>query len=335
MANQTVSAPPPALQPMPPMPAPIMPTAMQPGMTPLPGVPKGIPMPPAAPGMTLVGGGNMLPNQPVPTGAGAPIAPNTPANMANAPTAPSAPTAPTIPAAAAVAEASPEPLQEVVVAKGAPQLAGIDQMYDSNPVSRAFLEKKGYKKTQEVKFDNKTGRTTIITKYPSGKVTVQASPGAPPSSEGIPLTNRMITQHQQMISAIDNAKPVIKEIMDQKGFNPYPRWTGLVPGSMGQSATYDTLVKSALDTLIKAYGLPSTNEGISTVKDQLLIHHGETASHYRGRLKNLVKDLDRRKAYSEAQVKKSNKASPIDTSAGGNNADNDSGNYSSDDWEAV
>lgn len=316
---------------------PIMPTApMMPqapaGLPPLPGVPKGIPIAPPIPGMTMAGSaplGTQRVAAPVQTGAPVSIAPNAPMNQANAPTAPN------VPAAAAVSEAAPQPLQEVVVAKGAPQLAGVDQMYDSNPVSRAFLEKKGYKKTQEVKFDNKTGRTTIITKYPSGKVTVQASPGAPASPEGIPLTNRMITQHQQMISAIDNAKPVIQEIIDQKGFNPYPRWTGLVPGSMGQSATYDTLVKSALDTLIKAYGLPSTNEGIATVKDQLLIHHGETADHYRARLKNLVKDLDRRKAYSEGQVKKSNSIQPVDTSASGVNPDNDSGTYSSDDWEAV
>lgn len=247
------------------------------------------------------------------------------------------PTAPTQPAQSPIAPSvqspsSPEQanLNEITVTKGSPHLAGIDAMYDSSPLSRQFLEKKGFKKSQDIKFDAKTGKTTIITKYPSGKVTVQSTASPSPSPEGIPLTNKMISQHQQMISAIDNAVPVINEIIDQKGFQPYPRsmGMGLVPGWMGQAATYDTLVKSALDTLMKAYGLPSTNEGISTVKDQLLIHHGETAGHYRNRLRGLLKDLQRRKEYSSNEVKKSNKIAPVDSSASGQS-------YSSDEWEVA
>lgn len=234
----------------------------------------------------------------------------------------------TAPAAAAP---QPEAPHEIVLTQGSPHLFGIDAMWDQNPLSRAFLEKKGYKKTQDIKFNQKTGQTTIITKYPSGTITQQtiSNPGGS-TSDGIPLTNKLISQHQQMIAAIDNAKPVIEEIINQKGFQPYPRGIGmgLVPGWMGQAATYDTLVKSALDTLMKAYGLPSTNEGIATVKDQLLINHGETTGHYRQRLRNLIKDLDRRKAYSENEVKRSNKIQRVDTTAGGQT-------YSSDDWEVA
>lgn len=239
--------------------------------------------------------------------------------------------APAQPATVAPKEAEPE-FTETVISKGSPHLAGVDQLWETNPRARPFLEKQGYKKTQEIKFDNKSGKTTILTTLPSGTVTMKVIGGAALSGgDGIPLTNKMVSAHQEKIAAIDTAVPVIKEIIDQKGFQAYPRsfGMGLVPGWMGQSATYNALVKSALDTLIKAYGLPSTNEGISTVQDQLLIGHGETGGHYRGRLKNLLKDLQRRKEYSQKEVKRSNKMSPVDSSAGSGE------NYSADDWEAV
>ena len=329
---------PPQSNPMPPMMpnAPMMPQGG--GMT-LPGMPKGLPMPPAIPGMTMIGsppvGGAPLSGMPNTASAGMPSA--SPEGMTLSASNPAA-------AQPSLQQAAPEAPNEVVITKGSPQLAGIDAMYDSNPLSRAFLEKKGYKKTQEVKFDNKTGKTTVITKYPSGKVTVQSTPGAAPSEDGIPLTNKMISKHQNIISSIDNALPIIDQILDEgekpqglaKRWEPYPRdsWRGLgmIPGFQSQSTKYEALVSSALDSLIGAYGLPSTNEGIDTVKKQLLIGHGETDSHYRKRLKEIVKDLQRRKSYSASEVKKSNKITPVDSSAGGAS---DQDTYSSNEWEQV
>lgn len=301
---------------------------MLPGMQPLPGMPKGLPMPPGVGGMTMVG--SPPPVQPSAAPMNAPSAPNAPSTSAIAPSAP---------AAQSQAPEQPEAMNEIVVAKGAPQLAGIDAMYDSNPLSRAFLEKKGFKKSQEVKFDNKTGRTTIITKYPSGKVTTQiTSNTASGADSGFPLTNKMISKHQNIISSIDNALPTIQKILkEDKGWEPYPRNSGLlpglgyVPGWQGASTKYEALVSSALDSLIGAYGLPSTNEGIDTVKKQLLIGHGETDSAYKKRLTGLIEDLKRRKSYSENEVKRSNKIQPTDTSASGVNADEPT--YSSDEWE--
>lgn len=322
-ATRTASMPPSAGAPSLAPNAPMMPPVSQ-RMPILPGMPKGLPAPPVAPGMTLAGSPPAAMQNDAPV-----VIPNASMQSQGMPltAASSAPLAPSSQSAA-----TPEATNEVVITKGAPQLSGVDAMYDSNPLSRAFLEKKGYKKTQQVKFDNKTGKTTVITKYPSGKVTVTASSGAAPSEEGIPLTNKMISKHQNIISSIDNALPTIQKILDEKGVNPYARWTGLLPGAMSQSVKYDAMVKSALDSLIGAYGLPMTNEGIDTVKTQLLIGHGETPSAYRQRLKELVKDLNKRKAYSSGEVKKSNKISPVDSSSSGR-SDDDS--YSSNDWEEM
>lgn len=283
----------------------------------LPGMPKGLPVPPVAPGMSMVGASPVMPPAAMQNGApnGAP-APNQ-----------AAPQQPSLP------QAAPEVPNEVVITKGAPQLSGVDAMWDSSPLSRAFLEKKGYKKTQEVKFDSKTGKTTVITKNPSGKITVTTTRSAPPPEEGAPLTNKMISKHQNIIASIDTAMPTIKKILNEKGFQPYPRGfgMGLIPGFMSQETKYDALVKSALDSLIGAYGLPMTNEGISTVKSQLQIGHGETTSAYRKRLRELVKDLEHRKAYSSGEVKKSNKVSPAGNEESSSNEDS----YSSNDWEVV
>lgn len=341
----------PSMTPSPAQPAgmpPLMPNANQ-GMPPLPGMPKGLPMPPQTPGMTMAG-----------SPPGAPPSYTTDLQdigtdpskmdakyrkfdqMGNAPIAPMpqaiAPNAPAPQMAAPSAVPPPEPLNEVVVAKGQPQLAGIDAMYENNPLSRAFLEKKGYKKTQEIKFDNKTGKTTIITTYPSGKVTVQASSGGGTTGDGMPLTNKMVSKHQGIIAAVDNAVPIIEEILKKPTtftgkVQQYPRSSGLLPG-MGwlpgfgsESTKYEALVSSALDSLVGAYGLPSTNEGIETVKKQLLIGHNETDAAYKRRLRDLVKDLRRRQSYSATEVKKSNKIQPIDTSAGGADDYSDLHNY--------
>lgn len=271
---------------------------------------------------------------------GAPATPIAPPNTSIAPAAPMTPE-----------PVAPEPeIHEIVLSKGQPHLAGVDQMYDSNPLSRAFLEKKGYKKSEEVKFDNKTGRTTIITKYPSGKITTQTY-GGNTGGEGAPLTNAMITQHQKVISGVDNVIPVLEKILklgggekvNEKGkvagknkdvFQPYPKssgWTGgmgLIPGWMSDSANYESLVTSAAEPLVNALGYPKTNEGIEKAVKQVTTTHGELNSRYIKRIRALIEDLKERKNYSAKEIKRSNKISPVDTGAGGQT-------YSSDDYEVA
>lgn len=299
---------PPQSNPMPPMMpnAPMMPQGG--GMT-LPGMPKGLPMPPAIPGMTMIGsslaGGAPLSSMPNTASAGMPNA--SPEGM---------PLSAANPAVAqpSLQQPAPEAPNEVVITKGSPQLAGIDAMYDSNPLSRSFLEKKGYKKTQEVKFDNKTGRTTIVTKYPSGKVTVQASNLPTTGEEGAPLTSKMVSKHQNVVASVDVAAPVLKQLADM---GSYPR-QGWYRG--GQYAEYEGLVSQAVDSVLGAFGLPMTNEGLKTIRDQIEIRTFETPSHYKNRIEKLIKDLRVRQQYSANEVKKSIKNPPTDE-GGTNNSD--------------
>lgn len=235
----------------------------------------------------------------------------------------------------------PKAADEQIINEGSKNLYGIDALYDQNPLARDYLEKKGFKKKVETKFDSKSGKTRILTTMPSGRTILKTIGGGGDNGEGIPLTSKMVSKHQNIISSVDTSIPIIEKILEEgKGFQPYPRSSGVIPG-MGyvpgfssRSTTYEAQVKSALDTLIGAYGLPMTSEGLATVRDQLLIGHGETVSNYKRRLKSLVADLKKRKAYSENEVKRSNKIAPIDSSSG-NNATGSDDTYSSDDWEAV
>jgi len=217
--------------------------------------------------------------------------------------------APASPMAMAPQAASQEQPNEIVVAKGSPHLSGVDAMYENSPLSRAFLEKKGYKKQTEVKFDNKTGRTTVMTKYPSGKVTLQTMGGAGSvSGDGIPLTNNQVTKHQNIISSVDVAIPVLKEIADMKSYPYNPLYHG------AEYADYHGLVSQALDSVVGAFGMPKTNEGLESVRSQIERKTFETAGAYRKRLNKLISDLEKRKNYSAGEVKRSNKISPVSSS---------------------
>ncbi len=224
--------------------------------------------------------------------------------------------------------AQPESMAEdtKIVNAGSPNLYNIDNLFDSNPLARDYLEKNGFKKTQTVKIDNKTGKATIVTKYPSGKITMQTAGGSKPP-EGTPLTSAMVTKHQQVISGADTVIPVLKKILalgggealDANGmpagknkdvFQPYPLmgWTplsmGNIPGWMSDAADYESLVTSASEPLVKALGYPTTSEGLEKAIKQVQTTGGERNYRYIQRIIRLINELEERKAYSEKELER-------------------------------
>lgn len=195
---------------------------------------------------------------------------------------------------------------ETVVSKGEPHLSAIDQMWDNNPLSREFLKKKGYEKKQDIKFNSKTGQTTIITKYPSGKITQTTSGFGGNGTGEAPLTSKMVTKHQNIVSSIDVAIPVLQELADM---GSYPR----TPYRGGQYADYEGKISQAIDSTLGAFGLPMTNEGLKTIRDQVEIKEFETPKHYKKRIEKLISDLRTRQKYSAGEVKKTLKNPPIDS----------------------
>ena len=225
---------------------------------------------------------------------------------------------------------------ETIVQKGEPSLYGIDALYDRSPEARPYLEKKGYKKSVKTSFDKKTGVTRIETTSPSGKISVLTSQPLDTGKEGIPLTSSMITKNQNVIAGVDNALPIIQQILEKPDtvagkIQQFPRssgWLpgmGYVPGFGNLSNRYENMVNSVVDSLIGAYGLNKSDKSTQMVHDQVLIGHNETDAAYKRRLRELVKDLERRRDYSQKEVKRSNKISPISSSSGSEESDATSG----------
>ncbi len=195
---------------------------------------------------------------------------------------------------------------EQVISPGSPQLSGINEWYENNPMDRPELEKRGFKKVQQIKID-KTGKATLITKYPDGKITVTSMNANDKDGNGIPLTNKMISQHQNVVASVDVAVPVLDKIIDMKNseYSTFGGWSN-------KGAKYAAVVSQALDSLLGAFGLPQTNEGIKTIREQLEIGRFEGPVEYRNRIKELKEDILKRQKYSEGLVKKAIKINEND-----------------------
>mgnify|MGYP001564382175 CR=1 FL=1 len=179
-----------------------------------------------------------------------------------------------------------------ILEQGNPNLYKIDDMYDNYPQFRKQLESKGFKKTQTVKFDPKTGMTSVLTQYPSGKV--EAKMLGSMNGDFSPATIANKTQSQKVINAIGNARPIIQKIIDENK-------AGKVPGQLlgkyfspDKQASYISDVIQSSDTLAGALGFPGTNEGLSQAKETVLRKPRESDAGYNKRLENLLKDMDTR-----------------------------------------
>lgn len=193
------------------------------------------------------------------------------------------------------------PSNAVVASAGNPSMYNVDQLYDQNPLSRAFLEKQGFKKTQSIQRDPATGATNVITTFPSGKVTIQESPKV--ESEFSAPTRSTISDNQAILRGIDNTIPVIDKLKKMEApsavFGSYTSPTKM--------AEYNAMTGAVTDTLVSAMGLPKTNESISLVKQMITRQKGESQEGYKQRLDKLREELIDRKKISMQQLKQGNK----------------------------
>jgi hypothetical protein len=189
-----------------------------------------------------------------------------------------------------------------VLSAGSPNLYHVDELYETNPLSRSFLEKKGFKKTQVVKFDPKTGASTLITTWPSQKVTVQTLGGMGGAVGGgddsMALTTAGKTQKQNMIGSVTTAIPLLDKLAKFNtpvgGFG----WT-----NANNAAQYESLTNQLSDQLMTALNLPKTNESLALVKTMTKRHTLESDRAYHKRIKDLKDDLISRKKYAQGALK--------------------------------
>ena len=170
-----------------------------------------------------------------------------------------------------------------IINQGNPELYSIDELYDSNPLARMGLNKRGYKKTQVTKYDPKTGSTSVVTTYPSGKVSVRLNKGT--NDVAVPLTNAIKTQMQGIIAGV----PKVNAKIDALKAAPSP--IDIIGYKPDQRAKHDALVRETAETYAKAKGWPNTNESIKTAIEILDRHKFESDAAYRKRLDEIKMSL--------------------------------------------
>jgi hypothetical protein len=230
---------------------------------------------------------------------------------------------------------------EIVLSKGSPHLAGIDAMYDNNPLSRAFLEKKGFKKSEDIKYDTKTGKTILITKYPSGKKTVRTvvPTGSQAEENGIPLTKPVLNKVVNQIRGTDAVMPYIDKILemgdikfDKKGNpigsggkNELPHFSYLPTDA---HANYQSTISEALEKYMASTGLNATDLSTKKTEEILQRHFGESTNNYLKRLHNKKKEMMEDRKRNVAMVTKGLKKY-------GDLSEDNSERYSSNEWEVT
>lgn len=166
--------------------------------------------------------------------------------------------------------------EESIVNEGNSSLYNIDQMFNTNPLARKFLEGKGFKQSQVTKYDPKTRSTSVVTTYPSGKVSVRLNKGN--NDVSVPLTNTIKTQMQGIIAGV----PKVNTKIDALKAAPSP--IDIIGYKPDQRAKHDALIRETAETYAKAKGWPNTNESIKTAIEILDRHKFESDAAYRKRL---------------------------------------------------
>lgn len=176
--------------------------------------------------------------------------------------------------------------QSNIVNPGNASMYHLDELYNSDPRARQALEKRGFKQTQTTKYDPKTGMTTVLTTSPSGKVTL-TSTGGTLGQGGIPLTNAVKTQQQNIITNVPKAVRLIDSIISKPSPIELPGYR------KGARKAHDALVKEAAETYAKAKGWPNTISSIHDAEQILGRGMMESDSDYRERLVELQNELNR------------------------------------------
>lgn len=205
---------------------------------------------------------------------------------------------------------------EQILSPGNPALTHLNDIWEKFPQHRKAFEKRGIKKTETVKFDPKTGTSSVITTFPNGEVRVRSSI---PNDDMSPATIKSKSDAQKTLSAITNARPIIEDIIKST-------LKGEIPGQLigkyftpDTQAEYESDVIQSSDTLAGALGYPATDTGLHQAQQTVLRKQIESDKGYEKRLRKLLKDMDQREKTAKNTLRKGFSLK--------NNAANNSGNF--------
>ena len=120
-------------------------------------------------------------------------------------------------------------------------------------------------------------------------------------------TNKILTQNQSALQAIDTVIPMIDEFIE------HPETVyGQMDFSPSKKAAYEAKTGGMIDMLVAAQALPQVKESVELVKKQVERRANETTDAYIKRLKDFKKDLSARRAKAKSVVQ----SKRVDTQGG-------------------
>lgn len=117
------------------------------------------------------------------------------------------------------------------------------------------------------------------------------------TKSGNTATNKVLTQNQQAVQAIDTVLPMVDEFIN----NP-DKVYGPTDFSPSKKAAYNAKTGGMIDLLVAAQSLPQVKESVKLVEDQIRRLTGEGTDAYIKRLKDFKKDLTARRSKAVSVV---------------------------------
>lgn len=198
--------------------------------------------------------------------------------------------------------------QPTATADGSP-MGGLDMnLLKAHPMLRGFAKKHlGFDPLAAVPQTPEEKEASAIDLFKKKEDIKQAN------KSGNTATNKVLTQNQQAVQAIDTVLPMVDDFINHPE-NVYG------PGDFSPSkkAAYNAKTGGMIDLLVAAQSLPQVKESVSLVEDQIRRKTGEGTDAYIKRLKDFKKDLMTRKAkavsvVNSKKVDTSNTVSPNET----------------------
>jgi hypothetical protein len=193
---------------------------------------------------------------------------------------------------------SPEGLQEAQQQPQQPPMQPQSQgeinlnMFRQNPMLRGFFKKKfGYDPLEQAPQTSQEKQADALNLFKQ-KESIKAQ-----NKSGNIATNKVLTQNQQSLQAIDTVLPMVDEFIN----NPNSIY-GVSDFSRSKKAAYNAKTGGMIDMLVAAQSLPQVQASIDLVEQQIRRATGETTSSYIKRLKDFRKDLMQRRIKSSQVI---------------------------------
>lgn len=200
-----------------------------------------------------------------------------------------------------------------LLSPGNAAMYALDKLYDTYPAMRSQFESRGIKKTQTVKTDPKTGVSSVVTTYPSGRTELSTLNAT--NTATVANTAAAKTKALNVVNGVQNAIPLIDQMIKDTE-------KGIVPGqlighlfSRNKQASYKQHLNESAETLANALGFPATNEGFKNAAAVVGRAPGETDAGYAARLKQFKKELITRRQNAQQTLKTGTSLAPLNNSA--------------------